>query len=102
MAYLTKSERIMREVASAHGISLSELRGDCRSRQYSWPRKVAFIRLYDETPLTLQQIARVMGKEDHTTVLYALKTGRQLIKQGLLEGEDDDCCELSAEGETLD
>lgn len=96
------SERIMREVASQYGITLRDLRGDCRRKKYSWPRQVAYIRLADETNLSYPQIARIMGKKDHTTIIYGIKVGRQKIKQGLLEGETNDNCELQTEGHALD
>lgn len=99
---MQKSERIMREVAKQYGITLTELRGEDRSRRYSWPRHIAYIRLYDETNLSYPQIARLMGKKDHTTIIYGVKVGRRNIKQGLLEGETNDDCELQAEGHAFD
>lgn len=91
---MQQSERIMREVAAQYGVTLTELRSDNRGRSYSWPRLMAYLRLYDETKLSLPQIARLMGKKDHTTIIHGLKSGRALIKQGLLEGETNDCCSI--------
>jgi chromosomal replication initiator protein len=96
---MQQSERIMREVALEYGITLTELRSDDRQRKYAWPRQIAYIRLFDETKLSYPQIARLMGKKDHTTVMHGVKVGRQKIKQGLLEGETDDDTQLQSEGD---
>lgn len=89
---LSQSERIMREVCHAYGLSMRQLRSDNRSPIFSWPRQVAYLRLYDETNLSLPQIARLLGKKDHTTVMYGIESGRKKIKQGLIEGESNECC----------
>lgn len=89
---LTQSERIMREVCHAYGLSMRQLRSDNRSPIFSWPRQVAYVRLYDETNLSLPQIARLLGKKDHTTVLYGIEAARKKIKQGLMEGEINERC----------
>ena len=97
---LSNSERIMREVCDAHGLTMRELRSDNRSRAFSWPRQVAYLRLYDETNLSLPQIARLLGKKDHTTVLYGIEAMRKKIKDGLIEGETHECCQLQESNAT--
>ena len=89
---LSQSEHILREVCHAYGLSMRQLRSDNRSPIFSWPRQVAYLRLYDETNLSLPQIARLLGKKDHTTVMYGIESGRKKIKQGLIEGESNECC----------
>ena len=89
---LSQSERILREVCHAYRLSMRQLRSDNRSPIFSWPRQVAYLRLYDETNLSLPQIARLLGKKDHTTVMYGIESGRKKIKQGLIEGEINECC----------
>jgi chromosomal replication initiation ATPase DnaA len=92
----------MFEVADKYGITIHELRSDNREKRFSWPRQVAYVRLVDETPLSYPQIARIMGKENHTTVLYGERVGRRRIKQGLLERDDDDYFNFQVERIAID
>ena len=76
------AHRIMREVAEAHDITVQDLLSQSRCRQYSWPRQEAMLRMRDETNLSYTQIARLLRRECHTTVVYGERAARQRIQEG--------------------
>ena len=66
---------IKRRVALAYGISLADLNGSSRKRQYAWPRQVAMCLARDCTGLSLARIGLVFHR-DRTTVAYAIRKVR--------------------------
>jgi chromosomal replication initiator protein len=75
--------RIVHEVAEKYGVTIEDLRGRKRAREYSWPRQIAMLRLVDETTLSYPAIARILRRECHTTIIYGERAARQRIKEGL-------------------
>lgn len=73
-------DRILGEVAIKHGTTIAHLRSDSRLRKYSWPRQECYVRLRDETPMSYPQIARVMRRKDHTTVMYGERVCRERLR----------------------
>lgn len=63
---------ILRVVAAQSGISLDELRGPCRQRQYAYPRLLAYYLCRTMTDASLPKIGREMNR-DHTTVLIGCR-----------------------------
>ena len=78
----TPARIILREVAEQYGITVQDLLSQSRERKYSWPRGVAYLRIYCETPMSYPQVARLMKRKDHTTIIYGVKATRQRIKEG--------------------
>jgi len=76
------AQRILVQVAEEHGISMRDLLSQNRARPFSWPRQYAMLRLRDETDLSYPQIARLLRREDHTTIIYGERAARKRIKEG--------------------
>lgn len=68
------------------GISMSQVRGNRRSRHIIFPRHVIIHAIRTQRPdLSLPQIGRFMGGRDHSTIVSAVKKINKMISQGKLE-----------------
>lgn len=72
-ATATRAKQIVAEVIEATGIEAGDLFSKTRARKVLDARQKAWARLYDETKLSLPQIARRYGGYHHTTVLHAVR-----------------------------
>jgi len=65
-------EAVQRAVAEQFDVRISDLRGQSRQRQISYPRQLAMYLCKGLIPsLTLSEVGDAFGGKDHTTVLYA-------------------------------
>jgi len=64
-------ERILAAVAEKFGVKSEALCGQRRTRVVVLPRQVAMYLTRQLTELSLQEIGRMFGNRDHSTVLYA-------------------------------
>ncbi len=63
---------VMSLITSDFAISARDLTGKSRTQAVSLPRQIAMFLVRDHTDLSLEDIGRVFGNRDHTTVLYAV------------------------------
>lgn len=68
-----KLAEVIRVVASAHGISVEEIKSACRKRHLAWPRQVAAYLCRELTDHSLPEIGRALGNKDHTTILFSYR-----------------------------
>ena len=59
-------------ITSEFAISARDLTGKSRTQAISLPRQIAMHLLREHTELSLEDIGRVFGNRDHTTVLYGV------------------------------
>lgn len=76
------AQEIIREIAEDHGLTVSDLLSPSRCRKYAWPRQEAMLRMREETELSYPQIARLLRRKDHTSVIWGEKAARKRIKEG--------------------
>lgn len=76
------AQDIIREVSEKYDIEVSNLLSPSRRRKYAWPRQEAMLRMREETELSYPQIARLLRRKDHATVIYGVRAARQRIKEG--------------------
>ncbi|MDP2720573.1 MAG: chromosomal replication initiator protein DnaA [bacterium] len=76
------ASQILTSVASFFSVSEEELRGSGRNKNLVFPRQVAMYLMRQDTPLSYQKIAALMGGRDHTTVLYSVGKIEALVKNG--------------------
>lgn len=67
--------RIMREVATAHRVTLDDITGPRRFKVYVAARREAMQRIRSELGFSFPHIGRLFNR-DHTAVLYACRGGR--------------------------
>jgi len=54
------------------GVGVSQLKGDRRTKQIVWPRQVLMHMLRTELELPLEEVGRLIGGRDHSTVMHAV------------------------------
>jgi len=66
-------QQIIDTVCDYFGITPEYITTKCRKREYIIPRHLCMYFLYNSTILSLQDIGKLLGGYDHSTVLPALK-----------------------------
>lgn len=54
-----------------YGIGIQQLKGEKRTRSLAWPRQILMYFLRSEMGLSLDEVGRMIGGRDHTTVMHA-------------------------------
>lgn len=73
------SKRIIREVASARRVALSDVLGRDRTMNVCDARREAIWRLRQEKKLSQTQLGRIFGR-CHTTICYALQQAKAGVR----------------------
>lgn len=76
--------RIIAEVGLAHGVSREDMLSRRRQARLVFARKIAIYRIRRETSLSLPQIGRLMGRRDHTSILFCVRWVEQRLQSGEL------------------
>jgi chromosomal replication initiator protein len=71
------AEDIMGLITTEFAITARELIGKSRTQTVSLPRQIAMFLLRDHTESSLEDVGRIFGNRDHTTVLYAVNKIRE-------------------------
>jgi hypothetical protein len=66
-------ERIKREVAFKHNVTVKQMLSRSRRYEVSFPRQECMWRLREELALSFPQIARVLRRKDHTTAVHGVR-----------------------------
>lgn len=72
--------QIKARVAKRYGITIADMDGHSRKRQYAWPRQIAMALCYRRLKpygYSLPLIAKNFGGRHHTTTLYACRKFRK-------------------------
>jgi len=64
--------RIIRETCDRHNVTPEQLRGPRGRNSISIPRQLLMCRLYTETHMSLLEVAKLLNRKDHTSVMNAL------------------------------
>ena len=62
---------IINKVGSFYGVGVQQLKGERRVKTIVWPRQVVMYLLRNDLRLSLEEVGRLVGGRDHTTVLHA-------------------------------
>lgn len=68
-------------VGNYYGVGVQQLKGERRTKTLAWPRQILMYILRNDLRLSFEEVGRLIGGRDHTTVMHA--DGR--VKQRLLE-----------------
>ena len=85
------AEEIMALITTEFAITARELIGKSRTQTVSMPRQIAMFLLREHTESSLEDVGRIFGNRDHTTVLYAVnkireRSQRDRLFKELLDG----------------
>ncbi|MCR9244481.1 MAG: chromosomal replication initiator protein DnaA [bacterium] len=75
------ADDIMDLITSEFAISARELTGKSRTQMVSLPRQVAMYLIREHTENSLEDVGRIFGGRDHTTVLYAVNKIRERLQR---------------------
>ena len=76
-------EDILQHVGKFYNITMLQLQGPKRLKNYAFPRQIAMYFARTMTDLSLPEIGQAFGGRDHTTVLHACKKINEQIKEDL-------------------
>ena len=71
------AEEVMSLITSEFAITARELIGKSRTQSVSLPRQIAMFLLREHTENSLEDIGKIFGNRDHTTVIYAVNKIRE-------------------------
>jgi chromosomal replication initiator protein len=85
------TDDIMTLITSEFAITARELTGKSRTQTVSLPRQIAMYLLREHTESSLEDVGRIFGNRDHTTVLYAVnkikeRTQKDKMFKELMDG----------------
>ena len=70
MRVITPAE-VINVVGSYYGVGVQQLKGERRLKTIVWPRQVLMYLLRNDLRLPLEEVGRLVGGRDHSTVLHA-------------------------------
>ena len=78
----TPARKILMEVADKHNMPVTAFRSPSRKVPFVNLRREACYRLSLELGFSLSQIGRLMGNQDHTTVLHSIRQHKKILVEG--------------------
>ncbi len=86
----TSPEDVLKAVCSFYNMKISHIKGESRASNVVLPRQIAMFILRNHLRLRLEEVAYLLKKKDHTTVMHAIeKISRLIIKDALIKNEVD-------------
>lgn len=74
-------EQVLGAVAQHYDVTVEALRSNSRERHLAWVRHVAMYILREVTPASHQQIAHLLHRSDHTTVMNGCQRVEQVLRK---------------------
>jgi chromosomal replication initiator protein len=74
------SEDVINAVTGYFNVKMTDLRSKKRTKSISMPRQVAMFMMREKLNMSLQEIGSVFGGRDHSTVLHAVNTVEDKLK----------------------
>ncbi|HEX6811468.1 MAG TPA: chromosomal replication initiator protein DnaA [Planctomycetota bacterium] len=75
------ADDVMMLITTEFAITARELTGKSRTQTVSLPRQIAMFLLREHTENSLEDVGRIFGNRDHTTVLYAVTRIRERMQK---------------------
>src|SRR5690606_34264359 len=67
-----KVPKVLKEVAKSFGVTVKDMKGPRRTKELALARQVAMYILREEFNYKLEEIAKYLNRQDHTTVIHAI------------------------------
>lgn len=81
---MSMPQQIIHEVSEKHGIKISQMKGQGRTREVTAARHEAMYRMSTETNMSGTAIGRWFGGRDHSTVFNAVEKFKRKLSEGLI------------------
>ena len=72
-ARIVTPNEVINLVAGYFGVGVQQLKGERRTQTIAWPRQILMHLLRTDLKLPLEEVGRLIGGRDHTTVMHADK-----------------------------
>lgn len=72
-ARIVTPNEVINLVATYFGVGVQQLKGERRTQAIAWPRQILMYLLRTDLKLPLEEVGRLIGGRDHTTVMHADK-----------------------------
>jgi len=70
-ARVVTPNEVINTVGGFFGIGVQQIKGERRTKTVAWPRQIVMYMLRNELRLPLEEVGRLIGGRDHTTVMHA-------------------------------
>lgn len=79
-----KVPKVLKEVSRSFGVTVKDMKGPRRTKELALARQVAMYILREEFNYKLEEIAKFLNRQDHTTVLHAIDKikSKMMIQEG--------------------
>lgn len=79
-----KVPRVLKEVGKSFGVRVKDLKGPRRTKELALARQVAMYILREELNYKLEEVAHLLNRSDHTTVIHAIDKikSKMMIQDG--------------------
>jgi chromosomal replication initiator protein len=71
IARVITPNEVINTVGSFFGVGVQQIKGERRTKTVVWPRQIVMYMLRNELRLPLEEVGRLIGGRDHTTVMHA-------------------------------
>lgn len=78
MGLTDMTEKIINTICAEYGVSVEDLTGKCRQRNFADARQMAMYLLWDVTGMPITHICRLLNR-DHATVYMAISKAKSLL-----------------------
>ncbi|MCS7008562.1 MAG: chromosomal replication initiator protein DnaA [Chthoniobacterales bacterium] len=68
---LVSPQQVIAKICSFYGVTTTQLKSKGRTKSVVWPRQVAMFFLVNEMRLAQEEVGRLLGGRDHSTVIHA-------------------------------
>jgi len=77
--------RIVIDVCTRDNVTVSDIIGHSHKKRFTLPRHEIWWRVYDETGLSMPDIACRFGRSDHTTIKHGIEAHERRMGLGIWE-----------------
>ncbi|MEO6728309.1 MAG: chromosomal replication initiator protein DnaA [Candidatus Dojkabacteria bacterium] len=79
-----KVPKVLKEVSRSFGVTVKDVKGPRRTKELALARQVAMFILREEFNYKLEEVAKFLNRQDHTTVLHAIDKikSKMMIQEG--------------------
>lgn len=82
-AKLGGPEEVINTVSEYYGVGVMQIKGDRRTKAVAWPRQIIMYLLRNDLKLSFEEVGRLIGGRDHSTVMHAEKAVKARLDSDL-------------------
>lgn len=83
-AKILNSGEVFSVISEYYGVGVQALKGERRTKTIAWPRQILMYVLRNELRLPFNEVGRLVGGRDHSTVMHADGKVREILKNDVV------------------